>query len=233
MIPYSKVSLHELKKIIKHFCVDINATKTAELLGYNRNTINSYFLLFRRIIYVHRCNCFQEKIGGKVEVDESYFGARRKRWFAGKLKRGRGTQKQPVFWLIKRKDENGVVEIYTEIVPNCKWITLKSIIEGKVSLKDTTLYSDSWKWYDGLVDIGLGKHYRVNHWNGEFSLWDGVHVNGIENFWSFAKRRLSKFNGVKVNFHLHLKDCEWRYGKKNFDLEKELLILIRKYYREK
>ena len=46
--------------------------------------------------------------------------------------------------------------------------------------------------------------------------------NGIENFWSFTKRRLAKFNGVKKNFELHLKDCEWRYGKKTAILEKEL-----------
>lgn len=63
MIPYSKISAYELKKIIKHFCVDIDATKTSELLGYNRKTINRYYLLFRQIIYVHRLSLFQEKIG--------------------------------------------------------------------------------------------------------------------------------------------------------------------------
>jgi len=34
----------------------------------------------------------------------------------------------------------------------------------------------------------------------------GSHMNGIELFWSFSKRRLAKFNGVKVNFELHLKE---------------------------
>ena len=47
MIPYSKISEHELRKIIKHFCIDIDATKTSELLGYNRKTINRYFGIFR------------------------------------------------------------------------------------------------------------------------------------------------------------------------------------------
>ena len=79
MIPYSKLSVYELKKIIKHFCIDIDATKTSELLGYNRKTINHYFSLFRKIIYIERINAFREKIGGEVEVDESYFGAKRKR----------------------------------------------------------------------------------------------------------------------------------------------------------
>ena len=232
MIPYSKISVYELKKIIKHFCVDIDATKTSELLGYNRKTINRYYLLFRQIIYVHRLSLFQEKIGWEIEVDESYFWAKRKRGFAGKLKRWRWTLKQPVFGLIKRKDNSGRVEIYTEIIPNCKAVTLRPIILGKVDLDESVLYSDGWRAYDGLVDVESERHFRVNHWDHEFSRWNGIHINGIENFWSFTKRRLNKFNGVKRNFHLHLKECEWRYDKKTVELETELLILLYKFYQK-
>lgn len=232
MIPYSKISVHELKKIIKCFCVDIDATKTSELLGYNRKTVNHYFSIFRKIIYTNRIEAFKEKIGWEIEVDESYFWAKRKRWFAGKLKRWRWTLKQPVFWLIKRKDENGRVEIYTEIIPNCKAVTLRPIIQGKVSIEDSILYSDGWKGYDGLVDVWIDKHFRVNHGKSEFSLGNGIHINGIENFWSFTKRRLNKFNGVKVNFHLHLKECEWRYTKESFELEQELLTMIKIFYKK-
>ena len=39
---------------------------------------------------------FKKEIGGKVEFDESHLGAKRKRGFHGKLKRGRGTLKQSV-----------------------------------------------------------------------------------------------------------------------------------------
>ena len=233
MIPYSKITVYELKKIIKHFCVDIDATKTSELLGFNRKTINKYFWLFRVVIYINRIDAFKEKIGWEVEVDESYFWAKRKRWFAWKLKRGRWTLKQPVFWLIKRKDDSGKVEIYTEIIPNCKAITLRPIIEWKIDMDDAILYSDWWKWYDWLVDIWLDKHYRVNHGSSEFSKWNWIHINWIENFWSFTKRRLNKFNGVKVNFHLHLKECEWRYWKENVELEKDLFKMISNFYQKK
>ncbi len=45
-------------------------------------------------------------------------------------------------------------------------------------------------------------------------------MNGIENFWSFAKRRLAKFNGVsRETFLLHLKECEFRYNHKGNVLE--------------
>jgi transposase-like protein len=63
-----------------------------------------------------------------------------------------------------------------------------------------------------LVDVGFDKHYRVNHSNNEFVTGDS-HINGIESFWSYAKRRLQKFNGVsKETFYLHLKECEWRFN---------------------
>jgi len=52
-------------------------------------------------------------------------------------------------------------------------------------------------------------------------------INGIENFWSFTKRRLNKFNGTKVNFPLHLKECEWRYDNPVVKMEKELIKLLK------
>jgi len=219
----AKISNFKIEKIIDCFCLDFCANKTAELLNINRNTINHYFNLFRRAIYVRQMKIFQ-KLLGETEVDESYFGARRKRGFRGKLKRGRGTMKQPVFGILKR---NG--RVYVEIIPNCKKTTLQSIIKGKINPK-SKIYSDKWRGYDGLVDVGFGKHYRVSHDNNEFSKkGTGIHINGIENFWSFTKRRLAKFNGVKKNFDLHLKECEWLYGKKRDILKKELKQNL-KYY---
>ncbi len=233
MIPYSKISTQKIKKIIKHFCTDVDATKTSELLELNPNTIDRYFGIFREIIYKNRMDAFKEKIGWEIEVDESYFWAKRKRGYAGKLKRWRGTLKQPVFWLIKRKDEvSWRVEIYTEIIPNCKAETLRPIIRWKVNFDESILYSDGWRGYNGLVDVATERHFRVSHGDNEFSKWNGVHINGIENFWSFTKRRLSKFNGTKVNFPLHLKECEWRYTKTNIELEQELLIMIKTFYKK-
>jgi transposase-like protein len=165
-----------------------------------------------------------KKIFGEAELDESYFGARRKRGYRGKLKRGRGTLKQPVFGILKR---NG--RVYTEVIPNCKKVTLLPIIRGKVD-PSTVIYSDGWRGYDSLVDVGYNKHFRVNHGENEFAKkGTGIHINGIENFWSFTKRRLSKFNGVRVNFELHLKECEWRYGRSATLLEKELKKIVKHY----
>src|SRR5574340_295686 len=159
---YVKISTFELKKIMKHFCVDTPASKTALLLDINRNTINHWYSVFRKAIYVHQMHEFK-KIFGEAEVDESYFGARRVRGFHGKLKRGRGTHKQPVFGIVKR---NG--HVYTEILPNCKKAILRAIIHGKVD-PSAVIYSDKWRGYDGLVDVGFDKHFWVSHGDNEFS----------------------------------------------------------------
>ena len=161
------------------------------------------------------------KITGEAEIDESYFGARRRRGFHGKLKRGRGTQKQPVFGIFER---NG--RVYTEIIPDCKKRTLQAIILGKIDVS-TVIYSDGWRGYNGLVDVGYDKHFRVSHGDNEFSNKRGVHINGIESFWSFTKRRLLKFNGIKKNFELHLKESEWRWNRSLQELETDLWNMVK------
>ena len=121
----AKISQYQIKKIIKCFCLDINASKTAKLLNINRNTINHWYMTFRLSIYVHQMKEFNKMVG-ETEVDESYFGAKRVRGFRGKLKRGRGTLKQPVFGILKRDGR-----VYTEIVPNCKKRHYKLLLKEK------------------------------------------------------------------------------------------------------
>ena len=208
---------------MKHFCVDIPASKTATLLEINRNTINRYYGLFREALFWHQ-NILGEQyvMHEDVEADESYFGARRVRGRHGKRKRGRGTNKQPVFGLLERDGK-----VYTQMVPNCKKKTLQRIIKGHVA-KDSIIYTDGWRGYSGVVDYGYKKHYRVKHGENEFSKGDGIHINGIENFWSFTKRRLAKFNGVG-DLNIHLKECEWRYNTDDSQLLTDLGIIYKKY----
>ena len=77
----AKISTYEIKKIIKHFCVDITASKTAILVGLNRKTINRWYKIFRLAMYTYQMQEFK-KIFGEVELDESYFGSKRKRGFS-------------------------------------------------------------------------------------------------------------------------------------------------------
>jgi len=99
---------------------------------------------------------------------------------------------------------------------------LQQVIRGKVSI-ESIIHSDGWRGYDGLVDVGYEKHFRVRHGKNEF-VRGNAHINGIESFWSYAKRRLAMFNGiVSEKFYLHLKECEFRFNHRHQDLYAILL----------
>jgi transposase len=211
------LSDHFIKKIIRCFCEDLPASKTASLLFINRNTINRYFNLFREAILKDSLSK-QVKISGEFELDESYFGARRVRG-----KRGRGAAgKTPVFGLLKRDGK-----VLVEIVKNCSKAQLMPIIQGHI-LEGSTIHTDGWPAYDGLILNGYD-HHRVYHSHNEFARGK-CHVNGIESFWSFTKRRLAKFNGLTdEKFILHLKECEFRFNNREENLDKLVFKIFRKY----
>ena len=213
----SRISEAKFREIIKYFCLDLNAVQIQELTGLSRQTINKYLTAIRlRILELSELQ--SAPLMGQIEVDESYFGARRVRG-----KRGRGAKgKTIVFGLLKRGDK-----VYTEIVDNCSAATLQSIIRGKTSI-DSVIHSDGWRGYNGLVDFGYKKHFRVHHGKNEFARGSS-HINGIESFWGYAKIRLVKFKGMNKNlFILHLKECEFRFNNRKQNLYKILLGMFRK-----
>ena len=190
------------REIIKCFALDLTATKTSKILWLNIKTIDYWYGYIRKIIYTITEAEKQGKVWWIIELDESYFWPTRVRW-----KRGRWAWwKTIVFWLLKRD-----WKVYTEIVPDCKTKTLIPIIRWKIE-DNSEINTDWWKAYDGLVDLWYDKHYRVHHWVNEFARWK-QHINWIESFWSFTKRRLAKFNWIKKEFfYLHLKESEFRYN---------------------
>ena len=96
------------------------------------------------------------------------------------------------------------------------------IIKGTI-LEGSTIHTDGWKAYDGLILNGYD-HYRVYHSKDEF-VRGKSHVNGIESFWSFCKRRLSKFNGLTgENFKFHLKESEFRWNHRDKKLMYRIIL---------
>ena len=219
----SHISEAKTRQVVRLFCEDMTAVQIASLTGLNRNTVNR-LLTHIRIVIAQYCEA-TSPLSGEVEIDESYFGPRRVRGV-----RGRGAGKKViVFGLLKRQGK-----VYTQIVPNVSRETLRQIVQMKVE-PDSTIYSDGWRSYDGLVDWGYKRHYRVNHGNNEFVSQSNPrnHSNGIENFWGIAKVRLSKLRGLrKDHFNLHLKECEFRYNMRHEDIYKKLLELLRKDARD-
>ena len=189
----------KFKELFKYFCSDFNATQTTQLSSVSRKTVNRLFGLFRKRIFTLTTQ--SEKMNGTVEIDESYFGPRRIR---GKRGRGAG-DKTPVLGILKREGQ-----VHVSIVKDCSRKELLPIIKGQV-LSESEVFTDGWNAYDGLITYGY-KHHRIHHSKDEFVRGKN-HVNGIESFWSYTKRRMIKFNGIHKNkFLLHLKECEYRWN---------------------
>nr|VFJ77713.1 MAG: transposase [Candidatus Kentron sp. FW] len=120
-----------------------------------------YFHRLREIIAFELEAEGEVMFGGEVEVDESYFGGKRK----GKRDRGSGG-KIPVFGLLKRGGR-----VYTKIIPDASSQTLIPIIERKV-IPDGIVYSDSWKGYN-ILDVSDFHHLELFADNQ-------THINGIK-----------------------------------------------------
>jgi len=99
-------------------------------------------------------------------------------------------------------------------------------MRGRVDI-NSVIHSDGWRGYNGLVDIGYDKHFRVHHGQNEI-VRGKSHIDGIKSFGSYAKIRLVKFSGIhKKSFNLHLKECEFRFNHRGEDLYKLLLQIFR------
>ena len=193
----SRLSQSKQQRLIELFISGSTARTAAALVGVHRNTAAYYFQRLRQLI----CQAVEDETPffGEIEVDESYFGGRRKG------KRGRGAAgKVPVFGILKRGGR-----VYTKVIPDARSTTLMRIMEQRI-VPDSIVYTDSMQSYN-VLDVSEFHHVRVNH---SYLFAEGRnHINGIENFWNQAKRHLRKFNGIpKEHFGLFLKECEWRFN---------------------
>ncbi len=193
-----RISDRKYSLLLKSFVFDLTAIQTAQIAYLNRNTVNRYFSYFRyRVIKAALEERRQYRIGNGIEIDESYFGPRRQRG-----KRGRGAGKKIVVLGLRKR--NG--KVFAQVVSDASKEELLPIIRRTVK-SGSDIYTDGWRSYDALAIYGYN-HKKINHQKDEFTR-NGVHINGVESFWSWVKRRLAKFNGIpKSQFQTNLLESE-------------------------
>ncbi len=197
-------SLNKLKKelqILYYFYLELSARRTAKELNINYRLVHRNFMKFRKCVLAYSEQQVK-KMNGELELDESYFGGKRKG------NRGRGANnKTIVFGILER---NG--SVYTKIVENVSAETLMEEIKNKTQ-KGSVFYTDGWRSYADLKQFG--KHNIIKHNEDQFA--DGHnHINGIEGFWSYAKERFHKYHGINhANYPLYLKEMEFRSNHRN------------------
>lgn len=170
-----------------------------------------------------------DKLQGIVEADESYFGGtnrkRNKKYRKPYVSRGGGTDKAPVFGIRECK---GNVQI--NLLPDLSEQTIERMITDNVKA-GSMMMTDEFSFYKGLVYKGY-IHRFVEHGKEQYASGK-VHVNGMENFWSWTKEQMFKFHGVfRRNLFYYLKEMEWKFNHRHLS-HKERAITIAKLLNEK
>jgi transposase len=198
---YSLIQIKREMEILYYFYIEVSARKTAKELSLDYRLVHRRFMQFRKKISGY-CNQEAKKLNGELELDETYFGGKRKG------NRGRGAfNKAIAFGILERKGK-----VHTIIVDNVKAETLMKAIESKTK-KGSVFYTDGFRSYNDLKQYG--KHNVIRHDKDEFAK-EKNHINGIEGFWSFAKERFHKYHGInKANYPFYLKEMEFRFNHRN------------------
>lgn len=180
----SQKSLKKLRKelaVLVAFTEQRPAYQVAIEHDLHYYTVAKIFRNLREIIY-HQCELEGKRLSGNIEIDEAYFGGKRKG------KRGRGAAgKSVVLGLLERQGK-----VYTRVVDTITAEQLLEVIKTKTR-KGSVFHTDTFKSYNSLHQFG--KHLKVNH---SKTLVDRNHnhINGIEGFWSYAKHKLYNYRGV-------------------------------------
>jgi len=107
---FSRISEAKFRQLLKLFCLDLTAVQITEITLLNRNTVNRYLKNLRQRI-AHLCEQ-ESPFSGEVEVDESWFGARRV-----KGKRGRGAYGKTIVFGIFQRNGNVVYRDSVKLLP--------------------------------------------------------------------------------------------------------------------
>ena len=95
----------------------------------------------------------------------------------------------------------------------------------------SVICSDTWKSYTGIAAKGY-IHRLVEHGKGEYADTHGNHINGLEGFWGYLKRKLASKGGIrKERLPLCLAEYIWRYNHRNLTINKQIDNLLNLLYK--
>ena len=191
-----------------------NGVSSYEIARDVKVTQKSAWFMLHRIRLAMQDDFFGSKLGGEVEVDETFIGGKARNMHVGKRQRRitgtGGKDKTAVMGILERGGK-----IRTAVIPNRRKCALQAEVKKHVEA-GAALYSDALLSYEGLATDYA--HQVVDHAS---QYVDGrVHTNGLENFWSLLKRGISGTYVSVEPFHLHryLDEQMFRFNnRKNLD----------------
>jgi len=206
--------------MVRYFLLGVSSQHIASLTDVERRRV----LRALRHLRQRMATDVPPVFSGVVEVDETYVGGhwRNRRAYRKGSPRGRGTiLKTPVFGILCRGGR-----VWAEVVPDIRRATLQTLIRRRVQ-RGATVCSDACWSYTGIATKGY-VHRLVQHGQGQFSDRRGSHINGLEGFWGYLKRRLAAKGGIRrERLPLYLAEYVWRYNQRRQSLSSQHRRLMR------
>jgi transposase-like protein len=203
----------------------ISSWEIHRAIGVTQKT--AWFMLQRIRLAMQDPNSGGGKLGGEVEVDETYIGGKARnvnKGYRSRPVKGRSvkTTKTVVMGLLERHGE-GRSRVRTVVVSSPRRNALVPHVYENVEL-GTQVYTDALRSYDSL-DSDYTRSV-IDH--AETYVDGNVHTNGIENYWSLLKRMI-KGTYVSVEpFHLfrYLDEQAFRFNERTLtDAERFSLVV--------
>lgn len=215
-----RLTRHQWEALLRCHARGQSAAAIAEETGLHRQRVLRALRVLRQAMLREVPPIFQ----GEVEIDETYLGGawknKRQSQRALGTRRGRGTSKAPVFGILCRGGQ-----VWARVVPNVEARTLWPLIRGHVQ-RGSTIYSDTWKSYTGIATKGY-VHRLVHHTKGNYGSGKN-HINGLEGFWGYLKRRLTAKGGIRRDqLPLYLAEYVWRYNHRRLTRDQQVQQLMR------
>lgn len=216
-----RLTRHQWSALLRCHVRGLSAAAIADETGLHRQRVLRALTVLRQAMRREVPPIFH----GTVEVDETYVGGawrnKRRPQRAHGTKRGRGTTKTPVFGILCRDGQ-----VWAQVVPDVEAQTLLPLIGRRVR-RGSVICSDTWTSYTGVAAKGY-VHRLVAHGQGEFSDRRGTHINGLEGFWGYLKRRLAAKGGIRrARLPLYLADYVWRYNHRRLSVAQQVTRLLK------
>lgn len=159
---------------------------------------------------------------GPLEVDESYFGGKRKNMSNARRKAladtGRGWVGKTAVIGAKDRASN---RVSAEVVRSTDKATLQGFVAGKAA-KGAAIYTDEAAAYRGLPNHQAVHHAVSKYVNGQ------IHTNGIESFWSMLKRSYTGTWHKLSPKHLqrYVKEFAAKYNMREEDTAEQMRLTV-------
>jgi len=148
--------------------------------------------------------------GSSVEMDETYFGGRRK-GYRGRPGAG-DKKKSPIVGIAERTTGQG--RVIAKATQSVNAETLTGMVKEYV-LPESTVFTDDFSGYDRLKGHGF-THHRINH-SAKVWVMGDIHTNTIEGFWSLVKRGIGGvYHAVSQKYlQSYLDEYTFRYNRRD------------------